>query len=462
MDTAPSRCTAGQPLPPGSLGLPWIGETLAFVKDSFAFFAERRKKHGPVFKTRLLGEPVVCLMGPDAVSFFYDPRYFTRVDASLPQLRELLHPEAIPFLDQSPVHAVRRQLLLQAFTPEALAGYVPFLERIAHRYLANWERTASLLWVPELQAMCFDAANTLFAGAGPDASDRAAFGAFANMSAGFLALPVKLPFTRYGRALKGRDELRAYIHERITETPGTAGAGHVLGRLRAARAQTGEALGQKELEIETLHLFFGAFAVITGALANVGIALAEHADVRERARNEVKAVTPSGPLDLETLTRLTYLTQVGKEVRRYYKLVPATFFARVKEDCEFQGYRLPKGTKAIACLRETMHDPATFPAPQTFDPDRFSPARAEDKQPNRFIPHGGGPWDGHRCAGERLAELMIQVYTTLLLRDYTWELPSSDRALTGGELVPMPKDGLPVRFARYPGPASPVGSRGPV
>jgi len=98
-----------------------------------------------------------------------------------------------------------------------------------------------------------------------------------------------------------------------------------------------------------------------------------------------------------------------------------------------------------------MHDPATFPAPHTFDPDRFSPQRAEDKQPGKFIPHGGGPWQGHRCAGQGLAELMIQVYATLLLRDYTWELPSNDHALTSGELVPMPKDGLPVRFARYPG-----------
>ena len=76
-------------------------------------------------------------------------------------------------------------------------------------------------------------------------------------------------------------------------------------------------------------MFFGAFAVITGALVNMGIALAEHPDVRERARQEVQGVTPSGPLDLQTLTRLTYLTQVGKEVRRYYKLLPATFFARV-------------------------------------------------------------------------------------------------------------------------------------
>ena len=46
---------------------------------------------------------------------------------------------------------------------------------------------------------------------------------------------------------------------------------------------------------------------------------------------------------------------------------------------------------------------------------------------------------------------MIQVYATLLLRDYTWELPSSDHPLTGGELVPLPKDGLPVRLARHTG-----------
>jgi hypothetical protein len=46
---------------------------------------------------------------------------------------------------------------------------------------------------------------------------------------------------------------------------------------------------------------------------------------------------------------------------------------------------------------------------------------------------------------------MIQVYATLLLRDYTRELPSADHALTSGELVPMPEDGLPVRFAKHAG-----------
>jgi cytochrome P450 len=48
----------------------------------------------------------------------------------------------------------------------------------------------------------------------------------------------------------------------------------------------------------------------------------------------------------QTLTRLTYLTQVSKEVRRYYKLVPATFFALVIQDWELSGYRLPAETQS--------------------------------------------------------------------------------------------------------------------
>jgi cytochrome P450 len=435
-----------KPLPPGRLGLPWIGETLDFLKDSFAFFAVRRAKHGLVFKTRLLGETVVCLVGPEAVSFFYDTRYFTRVDASPPQLREILHRDAIPFLDQSPKHTARRQLLMAAFTPEALAGYLPFLERIAARYLASWDKKGQFLWVPELQSMCFDVANALFAGADPDTSDRGSFDAFARVSAGFLAPPIKLPFTKYGRALKARDELRTSIHERVAAPP-QAGATHVLARLRAARTPAGEAMAAADLEIETLHFFFAAFAVITGGLVNMGIALAENPDVARRLREEIRSVAASGPLSLETLKQLTYLTQVTKEVRRFYKLVPTTFFARVKEDCEFGGYRLPAGSKAIACLNATMHDAGTFSQPETFDPERFAPGRAEDKRPNSFIPHGGGPWEGHRCAGEALAEMMMKTYTTLLLRGHTWKLGSTDRTLTSGELVPMPKDGLPVTLS---------------
>src|SRR5262249_48641083 len=156
---------------------------------------------------------------------------------------------------------------------------------------------------------------------------------FAVMNAGFLAPPIKLPFTKYGRAVKARDQLRAYIRERLDRDAGRGDS--VLARLRAARTPAGEALGRDELEIETMHFFFAAYAVITGALVNLGIELADPPDARERARAEVRRLTPTGPLDLVTLEQLGYLDRVSKEVRRRAKLVPSTFFARVVKDCEF-------------------------------------------------------------------------------------------------------------------------------
>jgi hypothetical protein len=57
--------TAELPLPPGRSGLPLLRETLAFVTDPH--FVERRfARHGPIFRSHLLGRPVVFLGGAEA------------------------------------------------------------------------------------------------------------------------------------------------------------------------------------------------------------------------------------------------------------------------------------------------------------------------------------------------------------------------------------------------------------
>ncbi|KAG5534501.1 hypothetical protein RHGRI_022576 [Rhododendron griersonianum] len=57
-------------LPPGSMGLPLIGETIQFLipsksMDVPAFISKRIKKYGPVFRTSLVGQPVVVSSDPD-------------------------------------------------------------------------------------------------------------------------------------------------------------------------------------------------------------------------------------------------------------------------------------------------------------------------------------------------------------------------------------------------------------
>src|SRR5688572_15745287 len=149
--------------PPGSQGLPFLGEALAFLKNPFAFQAEKTRKHGLVWKTKILGKTTVFFSGPQAVTFFLDPENFTRENGSPPHLRELLHPDAVPFIDGDR-HRARKRLLLAAFTPEAMATYVPGLEKLASRYIAKWAATGEELRLnPELTQLAFDMANVLFA-----------------------------------------------------------------------------------------------------------------------------------------------------------------------------------------------------------------------------------------------------------------------------------------------------------
>ena len=39
-------------LPPGNLGLPWIGETLSFLTDA-NFIDKRQKLYGSIFQTKI-------------------------------------------------------------------------------------------------------------------------------------------------------------------------------------------------------------------------------------------------------------------------------------------------------------------------------------------------------------------------------------------------------------------------
>ncbi|MDY7012652.1 MAG: hypothetical protein SVX43_03450, partial [Cyanobacteriota bacterium] len=53
-------------LPPGSLGHLLLGEMADFVCDPITFVWERYRKYGRIFKTRLVRQPRIFLIGPEA------------------------------------------------------------------------------------------------------------------------------------------------------------------------------------------------------------------------------------------------------------------------------------------------------------------------------------------------------------------------------------------------------------
>jgi cytochrome P450 len=186
------------------------GEALQFLKDPFQFTLSRTKQHGTVWKTRILGDTVVFFAGPKAFSFFMDSQNFTRESGSPKFMQELLHPDAVPFLDGDR-HKTRKRLLMAAFTGDALDSYLPGVFRVLERFVTKWIVEGEKAVAADLAQAAFDIADMLFASADPDVSNAVGNRDFAIMNKGAFSPPVNLPFTAYGKAVKARDRLRAYL-----------------------------------------------------------------------------------------------------------------------------------------------------------------------------------------------------------------------------------------------------------
>jgi retinoid hydroxylase len=154
--------TMTQTIPPGSLGLPLIGETIAFFTER-DFAIKRHKRYGAVFKTNILGETTVLLQGADGNRFILgiENDYF---EASWPSsVKKLLGASSLS-LQMGHQHASRRKILAQAFQPRALSSYAEAMNVISDRYLDRWVKQETMTWYPELRDYTLDIACKLLVG----------------------------------------------------------------------------------------------------------------------------------------------------------------------------------------------------------------------------------------------------------------------------------------------------------
>src|SRR4051794_23187580 len=186
---------------PSRSSLPLLGDTLAFVRDPAGFLGARARELGPVFRINVFGSPTACFVGPEAFALVLDDNNVARAGANPPHVEELFDPQAVPFLDGEKQRR-RKRLLMRAFAPDALEEYLPTIEQVIDRYAARWGGMGRFAWVPELTAMGFAIAASLFIGADPQSSDRRIEAAFDRFAAGLLSLPLRLPFTPFTRALQ--------------------------------------------------------------------------------------------------------------------------------------------------------------------------------------------------------------------------------------------------------------------
>ncbi|MBI5716922.1 MAG: cytochrome P450 [Burkholderiales bacterium] len=431
---------------PGSEGLPLVGETLDFAKNVFAFIGRRRARHGDVFRTHILGSPTVFIAGPKHTATWLDPTKIQRAGALPGNLLALFGGDAdiVPLLDGE-VHAQRKRCLLAAFSPEAIAAYLPGLESRMEALLAKWLENGEGPVTAELKTLAIESLAESVMGlkpGGPELTRLLAENAI--LAKAFTALPINLPGTAFAKGLQARDRILALLEgvvQRHIDSPPPDG----LSRILAAAKVAGAPLDAKTAARE-MHHFLLAGMIVYAELAATLRVLHEHPQVRERLRAEVLAHAPSGPVSPARLRAMPYLAQVVDEVKRTCPNVPMSF-GRAKTDIDIAGCTIPRGTLVMMAVYES-NLATVFTAPEKFDPERFSPERDERKRaPDAFAPQGAGELTGHKCAGFDFATVMMQLFAVLALRTATWDLPEQDLSIKW-VVPPEHRSGLVVRWAK--------------
>jgi cytochrome P450 len=373
-----------------------------------------------------------------------DPANFTRQNGSPKFMQELLHPDAVPFLDGERFQA-RKRLLLEAFTDAALASYLPGIFAIIARYAEQWDGSGERALVPDLDQLAFDIADLLFAAADPGTSNREGAADFKLLNQGAFSPPVKLPFTAYGKAIKARDRLRAYIQRAVASKDG---AGSALGVLKQARGPGGEKLSNRELEIELLHFYFAAHGALTAALAWGLVVLGEHPELAARLRAEADAKLGAGAPTLAEARSLPLARAVSREILRAYPIIPTTFIGVAKKDLEHGGFAIRAGWKGAGAIWATLQDGQTFADPTKFVADRLDDAALAKLHAHAFVPQGGGAHTGHRCAGEWLVQAVVPAFLGWFVKHYDVTWPAQDASPGAGGVGPLPRSGLRVAIAK--------------
>jgi cytochrome P450 len=189
----------------------------------------------------------------------------------------------------------------------------------------------------------------------------------------------------------------------------------LLSMLIDARDRTtGEAMSDRELLDEVMTLIIAGHETTASALTWTWYLLSQHPDALGRMRREIEGVRPDLPMTLENLQQLTYTRQVIDESLRLYP--PGWLLTRkaLAAD-EVGGYPIEAGSHVFVSPYMVHRNPAFWPDPERFDPDRFGAGADQGRHMCAYIPFGAGP---RRCIGEQLAVLEMQIHFLVMAREF--------------------------------------------
>ncbi|XP_030453527.1 cytochrome P450 716B1-like [Syzygium oleosum] len=448
------RRGSSRKLPPGSLGIPIVGQSIGLLRamrtnTGEKWLRERVRKYGSISKLTLFGKRTVFIHGQAANKFIFYGDSSMLANKQPSSLRAILGDRNLMELgDQD--HKRVRDSLMSFLRPESLKQYMGKMDEEVRKHVElHWQGKEKVAVLPLMKILTFNIICSLLFGL-EERTDREKFlKNFQEMIEGMWSIPVKLPFTRYNRSLcassRVQNMLKELVQKKKVKLEQRAVTPHqdLITCLLSKRNEQNERVVTDKEILHSIMLIMVAghdtsSVLITFMLRLLSRNPAVYEAVLQEQEDIAKGKISGEPLTWEDLARMKYTWRVAMETLR---MVPPIFggFRLALKDIDYGGYLIPKGWQIFWASDMTHMDESIFPEPTKFDPARFE--NQMSVPPYSFIAFGGGP---RICPGNEFARIETLVAIHYLVTQYSWELCSDDHYVR--DPMPIPTQGLLLRI----------------
>jgi cytochrome P450 len=385
------------PLPPGPR-VPAVVQTFGWWHRPTAYVERLRRRYGTRFTLRLLNQgPFVVLSDPDEIrEVFTAPPDVLHPGEGAVLLEPIVGTHSVILLDEAP-HMEQRKLMLPAFHGDRMQRLAGLVTELSAEALDAWPRGVPFAVHERMQALTLEvilrAVFGLEEGARLDAL-RPRLTAMLSFGDSPLSLLPAMRDTpvgrrRFARFMADRTEADRLLFELIAERRASGEQrDDVLEMLLGATHTDGSPMRDEEIRDELLTALVAGHETTASSLAFAF---------------ELLSRDPAAQARLADATDTAFLESTITEVLRCRPVLPNPEPRLVVKPFEVGGWTYEPGTVLICSAQLVHHDPAIYPDPYAFRPDRFL-----DRKPGTYtwLPFGGGR---RRCLGASFALLELRV-----------------------------------------------------
>ncbi|TFK92449.1 cytochrome P450 [Polyporus arcularius HHB13444] len=356
-------------LPPGPKPIPIIGNVLDMPRKHFGReFAELSKKHGDVIHLDLLGQSMIVLGSLQAASDLTEKKSTNNSDRPSSVMVDLCGFEWLTVLKKYGAEWRHHRRTFH-HTPDDLSVHLKLsfgatVMRIAYgldvadaddEYYKMVERVAEIggeVAIPgRFLAEALPMLRIL-----PSWSPGAEFKRFAIEANREMLYTVDYLFDAAKAAMdrgEAKDSMITRFFDNVASDDETEYAEQMMKEVAATTYVAGA---------DTTNAAVAAFF----------LAMALHPEVQIKAQKELEAVVGTNRLpDFSDRASLPYTDALVKELLRWHVVLPIGVPHRVVADDEYRGKLIPGGATILVNVWALSRDPAVYPDPETFDPERF-------------------------------------------------------------------------------------------